>query len=677
MTPQQMNSLPNKEVTEKVVSLLEESSVQLSMTDTLDLIRPGIQELRSGKCSVVVIGEIKKGKSSLVNALLGLKKVLPVSSNVATSTVYRVVYGPERRNVVVFRTGLEMAGQDDSHVMSAEEMVQEFSRLSCVQAGLVEKVVPDEAVELYGTEAGNPGNMKRVDHIRIEVPTACLEHGLEFIDTPGLGGLMKSHAEITWGYIPNAQAVLFVLESVQSPFTKDEQNFLAKIRKITPHIMFVQTKIDVVDQVKWKSWQQRNLEEISKVLELPKDEIPYFTVSSEDKQMYIDKQNQEDNQEDYESSGFKPLERYLFVQLQGVYERALCFELLKPIAQAASEKESELSEALNILKVDTEEKLAELERTYRESQKEFAEFESDELPDIITRLQDRLQDMISDGEKELTDFLQPNQYNPIVDEFVNKVRNSEESPRAIHDKINELASFFTDASAKRASEIFIANRQRVVGFVASEFDLLNRRLTELCPQPSRKAQHSQNSSVSALACQAGSDTASSGLVQKTPDIEFSTYSDIRNTFMGMTLGSGISYMAMSYLAPLAAFAPLLIPVAAIFGGYFAKKHAEKQQRQQLVAHFQQALPGILHQLQRGYARQYADAMNEVKRNVRDEQRRLTKKMKQQMTDRLNEIQELRKKGAQEAEQRGKVLDVALLKARNLKRAVSQATGQTR
>lgn len=671
-----MNAMPNKAVTEKVFSLFEEFAAPLGMTDTLELIRPRIQELRAGNCSVVVIGEIKKGKSSLVNALLGLKKVLPVSSDVATSTVFRVVYGAQRRNVIVLRTGLEMADQNGAHVMSAEEMEREFARLSNLGTRLVEKVVPDEDVYLYGSEDGNPGNIKGVDHIRIEVPSARLEHGLEFIDTPGLGGLMKSHAEITWGYIPNAQAVLFVLESVQSPFTKDEQEFLAKISKITPHILFAQTKIDVVDEVKWKSWQQRNLDEIAKVLERPKEEIPYFTVSSEDKQMYIDEQNQDD----YESSGFKPLESYLFERLQGVHEQALCLGVLKPIAQAASEKESEFSEALNILKVDTEEKLVELERTYRESQKEFAGFESDELPEMITRLQDRLQDLISDGEKELTDFLQPNQYNPVVNEFVDKVRNSEDSPRAIHDIINELGSFFTDACAKRASEIFISHRQRVVGFVTSEFDLLNSRLTELCPRPSRKAEQGDDSSQACdLARSGGLDAALSGVVQKKSDIELSLYSDIRNTFMGITLGSGISYMAISYLAPLVAplavFAPVLIPVAAIFGGYFAKKHAEKQQRQQLVAHFQQALPGILLQLQRGYARQYSDFMNEIKRNVRDEQRRVTKKMKQQINERLQEIQELQKKGTQEAERRRKLLDASLLKVRNVKRAVAQATGQ--
>jgi hypothetical protein len=113
----------------------------------------------------------------------------------------------------------------------------------------------------------------------------------------------------------------------------------------------------------------------------------------------------------------------------------------------------------------------------------------------------------------------------------------------------------------------------------------------------------------------------------------------------------------------------------LLGGIFSHKSTKHQQRKELIIHFQQALPGILLQLQKNYARQYSDFMNEIKRNVRDEQRRVTKKIKQQMIDRLKEIQELRKNGAKEAEERRKLLDASLLKVRNLRRAIAQASGQ--
>ncbi len=95
----------------------------------------------------------------------------------------------------------------------------------------------------------------------------------------------------------------------------------------------------------------------------------------------------------------------------------------------------------------------------------------------------------------------------------------------------------------------------------------------------------------------------------------------------------------------------------------------------MIVHFQQAFPEFFFSYRKITARQYSDFMNEVKRNVRDEQRRIIKKMKQQMIDRLKEIQELRKSGAQEAEQRRKSLEASLLKVRNLRRAATQAAGQ--
>jgi len=50
---------------------------------------------KTGIFRIVVMGEIKKGKSSFVNALLGYKDLVPVCSDVATSTIFKICYGPQ------------------------------------------------------------------------------------------------------------------------------------------------------------------------------------------------------------------------------------------------------------------------------------------------------------------------------------------------------------------------------------------------------------------------------------------------------------------------------------------------------------------------------------------------------------------------------------------------------
>ncbi len=109
-----------------------------------------IQNLQLGLFRLVVVGEIKKGKSSLINALCGLPGLVPVHSDVATSTVFKIRYGTERRYTVYLR---EEGGND---------MTQPGRRISLEEVGD------------FGTEDGNPKNEKGVEFIAVEAPSPIL-----------------------------------------------------------------------------------------------------------------------------------------------------------------------------------------------------------------------------------------------------------------------------------------------------------------------------------------------------------------------------------------------------------------------------------------------------------------------------------------------------------------------
>ena len=76
---------------------------QLTNTPISEELEAQLKMWGAGIFRLVVMGEIKKGKSSFINAMLGEKDLVPVSSNVATSTIFKIRYGQQRAYRVFFR----------------------------------------------------------------------------------------------------------------------------------------------------------------------------------------------------------------------------------------------------------------------------------------------------------------------------------------------------------------------------------------------------------------------------------------------------------------------------------------------------------------------------------------------------------------------------------------------
>ena len=177
----------------KVVALTQQFLAALPENERAEIgarVEPSIERLSLGLFRLVVMGEIKKGKSSLINALLGEPDLLPTASDIATSTVYKILYGPEPACTVFFEADPEKPDEPGR-------------TLTIDRAQLPE----------YGTEDGNPNNAKCVDFIGLELPHPLLREGLVIIDTPGVGGLFRAHRDIAYRYVPLADAVFFVLDS--------------------------------------------------------------------------------------------------------------------------------------------------------------------------------------------------------------------------------------------------------------------------------------------------------------------------------------------------------------------------------------------------------------------------------------------------------------------------------
>ena len=316
-----------------------------------------------GLFRIVVMGEIKKGKSSFINALLGVKDLVPVSSNIATSTIYKIGYG-EKVAYKVFFT--------------------KESGKACLEIG------KDELAK-YGTEDGNPGNEKQVDFIQVSVKSDILKGGLVIIDTPGLGGLFKQHKRITYEYVPKADAVFLVSDSVESPIGKAELDLLEDLKKVTDQIFFVQTKAMAVDGDARAARECNNRRTLANH-GFDEKSLHYFVVDSHLKH----EADEARDLEDLEDSGFKTLVKCVNEEIKANVHRNIVRSAVKVAAPKLAAVETAIAGAEKILSADNESARKEIAEQLSAAEKDAENWQRNELPRIQDRLQDGLRD-IKDG----------------------------------------------------------------------------------------------------------------------------------------------------------------------------------------------------------------------------------------------------------------------------------------
>lgn len=187
-------------------------------------------KLEQNRYQVLVVGEAKRGKSTFVNALIA-QDMLPTDVDIATSQLFHVSYAEQEAYRLRFEDG------------STQEITRdELSRYGS-------QVVADVA--------GRPHLDQIIRWIEVEVPIQFLPKNVSILDTPGLGSLYAPHTQITQRFVPHADAVIYVLDSSQ-PLGQPDIEFIETILDVTPHIFFIQTKIDQHRRKHWQVIQQRN-----------------------------------------------------------------------------------------------------------------------------------------------------------------------------------------------------------------------------------------------------------------------------------------------------------------------------------------------------------------------------------------------------------------------------------
>lgn len=165
---------------------------------------------------VVIAGQLKQGKSQLLNALLNLP-VARVGDDEATVVITVVSYSAQPWARIVLAAGPN--GETTAVDIPVDDITTDLRR----------------APQAHG---------RAVLRVEIGAPSPLLQGGLTFIDTPGVGGHGQPHLSATLGLLPDADALLMVSDASQE-FTEPEMWFLRKAHQVCPVGAVVATKTDL------------------------------------------------------------------------------------------------------------------------------------------------------------------------------------------------------------------------------------------------------------------------------------------------------------------------------------------------------------------------------------------------------------------------------------------------
>ncbi|WP_414578849.1 dynamin family protein [Anabaena sp. CCY 9402-a] len=178
------------------------TSGALGLSSDIENINLASQNLHQGIFRLLVLGDMKRGKSTFINALIG-ENILPNAVNPCTALLTILRYGEEKKVTVHFND------EKTPEQLEFKEFKQKYT------------IDPKEAKQLG---KGKKMVFAEVSHAIVEYPLPLLSKGLEIIDSPGLNDT-EDRNETSLGYINNCHAILFLMRASQ-PYTLAERRYL-------------------------------------------------------------------------------------------------------------------------------------------------------------------------------------------------------------------------------------------------------------------------------------------------------------------------------------------------------------------------------------------------------------------------------------------------------------------
>lgn len=176
-----------------------------------------LEDLQNEFYTIVVLGEFKRGKSTFVNSLLG-ENLLPIDVTPTTATINAMLW-------------------DDERYMSVYNTDGTIDRLE----------LKNEYLKKY--IAGAEFDPDKIQYIKVGMPAEILKNKVVLVDTPGVDDLNQQRVDVTYKFIPRADAVLFLLDAT-NPVRRTEKEFIEDnlLSNGIDKIIFIANFFDQIDE---------------------------------------------------------------------------------------------------------------------------------------------------------------------------------------------------------------------------------------------------------------------------------------------------------------------------------------------------------------------------------------------------------------------------------------------
>ncbi|MDT5181209.1 MAG: hypothetical protein QOJ95_5407, partial [Mycobacterium sp.] len=326
---------PNDPRKVKVINELIDHSTRIANDyergDLVDRLARARERINDPQVRVVIAGQLKQGKSQLLNSLLNVP-VARVGDDETTMLATIVSYGEQASARLIVARG------------------------DGAEPEAVEIPVADVRNDLRrAPQAGG----REVLRIEVTAPSPLLKNGLAFVDTPGVGGHGQPHLSATLGLLPDADAMLMISDTSQE-FTEPEMTFIRQAVEICPLATILATKTDLYPH--WREIVTANVAHLQRA----GVDVPVVPVSSVLRSHAIQMNDKELNEE----SNFPQIVKFLSEKVLGRENDRIRDQVLAEIRSVAEHLtmtiETELS---SINDPDARDALnADLERRKQEAQ---------------------------------------------------------------------------------------------------------------------------------------------------------------------------------------------------------------------------------------------------------------------------------------------------------------------
>ncbi len=200
------------EILLRIASLAEQFHHQHIRNEALS----SAEQIAQGQFYVACVGQFKRGKSTLLNALLG-EPLLPSGVVPVTAVATIVRFGKKK--------GARVR-------LSSREWTE----------------VSVDCLEEYVSEARNPENSKGVAAVEVFVPSPLLREGMCLVDTPGLGSTFAGNTAATHAFLPRIDAAVVVI-GADPPISGEELSLVEMAAKQVSNLIIVLNKADRVTEL--------------------------------------------------------------------------------------------------------------------------------------------------------------------------------------------------------------------------------------------------------------------------------------------------------------------------------------------------------------------------------------------------------------------------------------------